>query len=208
MSLKVEDLEEDKEDLFSTHQIQSLATDEEIEFYGHQAPYASWRETALPDPRSATLEEIIHGLLGIISVEGPMVCHRAYFIYARLFEKASPPLEGVPSPIRQKFNAAIRKAIREGKLEDRNEHNAEDDVYRWIVRCPGTPSVIVRKRGNREFNEIPPAELGAVIKYLHRQKISKDTDQLLQAVVELYDFGQMTSNLRENLLKIKARYLD
>ncbi|WP_447965763.1 AAA domain-containing protein [Nitrospira sp. Ecomares 2.1] len=163
VSSKVEDFKEDKKDLFSTHQIQSPVTDEEIEFNGYQAPYASWRKTALPDPRSATLEEIINGLLAIISVEGPMVCHRAYFIYARLFEKASPPLEGVPNPIRQKFNAAIRKAIRQGKLEDRNEHNAEDDVYRWIVRSTGTPSVIVRKRGNREFNEIPPSELGAVL---------------------------------------------
>lgn len=208
VSSKVEDFEENIEDLSSINQIQSTVTDEEIEFYGYQAPYASWPKTALPDPRSANLEEIINGLLSIISIEGPMVCHRAYFIYARLFEKASPPLEGVPNPIRKKFNTAIRKAIRQGKLEDQDEHNAEGDVYRWIVRSTGTPSVIVRKRGSREFNEIPPSELGAVIKYLHRQNTSKDTDQLLQAVLERYDFGQMTSNLRENLLKIRARYLD
>lgn len=206
-SSQIDLFEDVREDLASPHQLQGQVTDKESEFYGYQAPYAHWRKTALPDPRSATLEEIISGLLAIISVEGPMVCHRAYFIYVSPFKKIDPPIEGVPRPIRQKFDEAIRKAIRQGKLEDRDEHNAEDDVFRWIVRSTGTPPVVVRKRGNREFNEIPPAELGAVMRYFHRQNTSQDAEQLLQAVVERYEFGGMMSYIRDKLVKIKARYV-
>jgi len=71
---------EEMEDCASTHQLQGQVTDEEIDFYGNQAPYPHWRKTVLPDPRSATLEEIIRGLVSIISVEGPIVCHRTYLL--------------------------------------------------------------------------------------------------------------------------------
>jgi len=200
-------MHKESEDLVCSLQFQVGATDDEIEFYGSQAPYAYWRQTSLPDPRSSTLDEIIRGLLAIISVEGPMVCHRAYFIYVKAVQADEDPIEGVPRTIRQKFNEAIRKAICEGKLEDCDEHNAEDDVFRWIVRKTGTPSVIVRKRGSRDFDEIPPMELGAMMKYVYSQNPSQSSDDLLRVVVERYDLGQLTPSIREKLLKVKNRFV-
>jgi hypothetical protein len=175
----------------------------DFEFDGYQAPYAQWRQEILKDPRLATLEEIIKGLVSIISVEGPMVCHRAYFLYARAVD---PPIMRVGGQIRSTFNEAISKALRQGLIEGRDEHGNRE-LYCWIVRKVGTPALVVRKRGGRDFAEILPSELGAVMKYHYRQNTSQNTDQLFQSVLEQYDFGRMTSNIRESLMKIRARYL-
>ncbi|MCA9469849.1 MAG: AAA family ATPase [Nitrospira sp.] len=177
---------------------------EEFAFDGYQAPYVQWHQETLKDPRLATLEEITRGLISIISVEGPMVCHRAYWIYARAVD---PPIRRVGGQIRATFNEAISKALRQGLIEGRDEHGNRE-LYCRIVRKAGTPPVVVRKRRGRNFDEIPPSELGAVMKYLYRQDVTQGTEQLLQSVLERYDFGRMTSNIRESLLKIKAHYLD
>ena len=132
-----------------------------------------------------------------------MVCHRAYFLYAR---SVNPPIMRVGGQIRSTFNEAISKALRQGLIEGRDEHGNRE-LYCRIVRKVGTPTVIVRKREGRDFDQIPPAELGEVMKYLDRQNIYQNTDQLFQSVLERYDFGRMTSNIRENLMRIKDRYL-
>ena len=176
---------------------------DDFEFNGYQAPYVQWRQEILKDPRLATLEEIIKGLVSIISVEGPIVCHRAYWLYARAVD---PPIRRVGGQIKATFNEAISKAFRQALLEGRDEHGNRE-LYCRIVRKVGTPTVVVRKRRERDFDEIPPAELGALMKYLYRQNASQSTDQLLQSVLERYDFGRMTSNIRESLMKIKARYV-
>ena len=132
-----------------------------------------------------------------------MVCHRAYWLYARAVD---PPIRRVGGQIKATFNEAISKALRQGLIEGRDEHGNRE-LYCRIVRKVGTPPVVVRKRRERDFDEIPPAELGALMKYLYRQDVSQSTDQLLQSVLERYDFGRMTSNIRESLMKIKARYI-
>ena len=177
-------------------------SNDDFEFNGNQVPYAQWRQEILKDPRLATLEEIIKGLVSIISVEGPMVCHRAYWLYARAVD---PPIRRVGGQIRATFNEAISKALQQGLIEGRDEHGNRE-LYCRIVRKVGTPAVVVRKRRERDFAEIPPAELGALMKYLYRQNASQNTDQLLQSVLERYDFGRMTSNIKEELLKIKASF--
>lgn len=177
---------------------------DDFEFDGYQAPYAQWRQEILEDPRHTTLDKVIKGLVSIISVEGPMPCHRVYFLYARA---VAPPILRVGGQIRSTFNEAISKALRQGLVEGRDEHGNRE-LYCRIVRKVGTPAVVVRKRGGRDFDEIPPSELGAVMKYHYRQNTSQNTDQLLQSILQQYDFGRMTSNIRESLMKIKDRYLN
>jgi len=173
-----------------------------LDFSGSQKPYANWRPQALPDPRTATVGQIIEGLAAIISAEGPMVCHRAYFIYARAVE---PPILRVGRQIRSIFNMAITKAIRQGVLESNDEHQSRD-TYQLIVRKIGTKPVVVRKGGNRPIEEIPPSELGAVMIYLRQHYLEQDVDELLQKAAEQFEIRRITSNIRERLLKIMDRY--
>lgn len=187
----------------STFQTLENTSSEEIEFSGYQAPYAHWQSKVLPDPRSATSDEILKGLLDIISVEGPIICYRAYFLYARA---VVPPILRVGGQIRSIFNNAVSKALRQGLLEGRDEHGNRE-LYCRIVRKKDTPFVAVRKRGNRDFDEIPPSELGTMMKYLHHQNPHHKTDELFQAVLERYEFGRMSSNIKDRLLKIRTQYV-
>jgi len=173
------------------------------EFTGGQEPYAYWRPYPLPDPHTAPVSQIIDGLLAIISVEGPMICHRAYFIYAR---SVTPPILRVGRQIRKIFNRAISEAIRRELIEARNEESTRD-MYQRIARKAGTKPVLVRKRGNRDLIEIPPAELGTMMAYIRQQYPNQTTDELLQATAERFDVGRMTSNIRERLLRVMKRYI-
>jgi len=112
----------------------------------------------------------------------------------------------VGGQIRSTFNGAISKALRQGLIEGRDEHGNRE-LYCRIVRKVSSPAVVVRKRGERDFDEIPPAELGTFMKYFHNQNPSQNADQLLQSVMERYDFGRMTANIREKLMKIQLRYV-
>jgi hypothetical protein len=185
--------------------LKSLEPDSNIlcDFLGYQAPYANWRPQPLPDPLTATVDQIIEGLSAIISVEGPIVCHRAYFIYARA---VNPPILRVGRQIRSIFNKAISKGIRRGVFEGRDEHRSRD-VFQHIVRKKGTKPIVVRKGGNRPIEEIPPDELGAVMIYLQKQNPNLDKVQLLRSTAERFDIKRMTSNIRERLSKIMERYV-
>ena len=110
----------------------------------------------------------------------------------------------VGGQIRSTFDKAISQALQQGLIEGRNEHGNRE-LYCRVVRKVGTPAAVVRKRGKRDFDEIPPSELKTLMNYLDRQNPSQNIDQLFQSVIERYDFGQMTSNMREKLLMVKLK---
>ena len=179
-------------------------TANELEFNGLQTTYLHWTPVSLADPRFATVDQIIEGLVAIISAEGPIVCHRAYFLYARAVD---PPIMRVGGQIRSIFNRAIRKAVKQRVIEYRDEHDAGNDVLLWVVRRLGTQPIWIRTRGDRDFDEIPPAELGVMMKYLYDRESILETEHLFRAILDRYETQRLTSNIRNRLLKIKATYI-
>ena len=123
-------------------------------------PYRRWETRLLRDPRTAKLKEVTSGLVDIISVEGPMLCYRAFQIYTRAagFQKIGKKMESI-------FKKAVQAAIRQELIEEKDE-NRKRDLGERIVRKVDTPDVIVRTRGNRCFEEIPPSEVGKVMSLL------------------------------------------
>jgi very-short-patch-repair endonuclease len=165
-------------------------------------PYRNWIPRPLPDPRLASIDDVISGLVEIVEVEGPMLCYRAYRIYAR-----AAGVRKIGRQIRSIFNQATWKALRTGRIEQRNEHGTRDQMNR-IVRKAGSPVVVPRTRGGREFHEIPPAEVGEVMVFLRKQKPRLQDAELFQSVLNQYGFERMTSNIQTILQRIKDRYLD
>ncbi len=166
------------------------------------ASHRRWASRTLPDPRISRVEDVIAGLVEIIEVEGPMPCRRAYRLYAK-----AAGIGRVGRLIRSFFNRAIRKAIHLGFIEENNEYSSRDQMNQ-IVRKKGTPPVISRTRGDRVFDEIPPAEIGLAMKFLLQQDPALQGERLLYTVSRLYEIGRLTSNIQEALLWIKGQYLD
>ena len=109
--------------------------------------------------------------------------------------------------LRSSFNRAVRKATLLGLIEERNEHGNRDQMSQ-IVRKAGAPAVLLRARGDRPLEEIPPAEIAALMEYLLTQEAGLTEEELLRAIMHQYGIGRLTGNIRTLLLEIKDRYID
>ena len=165
-------------------------------------PYRRWTPRRLPDPRFAPPRDVVPPLVEIINAEGPIICRRAYQIYARAVG-----IRRVGGHIRSILNRAVRKALREGLVEQRDELAGRDKM-KQILRKAGTPAVFIRTRGDREFSDIPPAEIGAIMKCFLSRDPNLGEDELLQSVLDAYEVKRMTLNIRNMLLRIKDRYVN
>jgi len=161
-------------------------------------PYRKWTPKPLPEPSSVPLDDIAKGLVEIISVEGPMLCHRAYHLYAK-----AAGIGRVGRQIRSIFNRAIRKAVKLGFIEERNECETRDQLNQ-IVRKAGSPAVVLRTRGDRTFDEIPPAEINEMISQLRRHNSGLEGEELLRSVLDHFRIRRMTSNIRAILMRIMS----
>lgn len=165
-------------------------------------PYRTWTPRALPDPRSVPIDEVVPGLTEIIAAEGPMLCLRAYQIYAK-----AAGIDRVGRQIRSIFNRAVRKAIRLRVVEEQNEHGTPGQMNQ-IVRKGGTPAVVARRRGPRKLDEVPPAEVSEMMISLRTQEPGLSDEALLQSVLTHFEIARMTANIRQLLMRIKDRYVD
>ncbi len=168
---------------------------------GFLSPYCNWTPKPLPDPRSAPMEQVVSGLVEIIKSEGPIICHRVYSLYVK-----AAGLQRVGRQIRSILNRAVRKAVRQGLLDESNEYGTRDQLNQ-IVRLAGSPPVVPRMRGGRAFDEIPPAEITALMKWLLEQDPTLNGDRMIQAVMNAYGFERTTSNIRDSLILIMTKHL-
>jgi very-short-patch-repair endonuclease len=165
-------------------------------------PYQSWTPRPLPDPHTAPMDQIIPGLVEIITVEGPLPCHRAYRLYA-----LAVGIQRVGRSLRSSFNRAVRKATQLGLIEESNEYRSRDQMNQ-IVRKTGTPAVLLRARGDRALEEVPPAEIAALMNYLLKQADGLTEEELMRSIIHQYGIGRLTGNIRTLLLEIKNRYIE
>jgi very-short-patch-repair endonuclease/F0F1-type ATP synthase membrane subunit b/b' len=172
-------------------------------------PYRRWTPRPLPDPRARAAAQfnVAQGLTEIIAAEGPMVCHRAYRIYVKAAGIQKVELEGIKFEVFQTLHGAIRLAKNLEWIEERNEFGTYDQINQ-IVRKAGTPAVVLRTLGNRTFQDIPPAEIGEMMKCLRTLEPNLEDEALLQSVLKHYEIEDMTPGMRARLSQIKAQYVD
>ena len=154
-------------------------------------PYRCWEAHTLTDPRTATTDEIIHGLVEIISVEGPMLPYRAYQIFAR-----SARIQRVRHPLKERFDECLDRAVAIGSIVD------EWQMTERVVRLPEVPSVILRERGPREFHEIPPGEVADLVTQIQKLGVSQGRIDLYGNVRKYLKIGRLSTRIRESLAAV------
>jgi hypothetical protein len=155
------------------------------------APYQSWSPRLLPDPLTASLDEVLAGLYDIIATEGPMPCSRAYLLYL-----SSIGADGMGPRMRSIFNKAVYRGIQQRRLLDRNEHGTPGQIDN-IVRITRTPPVVLRERGDRTLDEIPPSEVAAAIQSLAEatgRVLPDDIDDILNDLLLRYGLERHPSS--------------
>jgi len=119
----------------------------------------------------------------------------------RIYMRAA-GIQGVDDEVLSILGQASRLAVNLETVEERYEIRAR------IVRKAGTPAVVLRTRGDRTFEEIPPAEIGEMMNCLRAQDSKLHGEALLQAVLKHYEIEDMTPGMRARLSQIKAQYMD
>jgi very-short-patch-repair endonuclease len=164
------------------------------------ADYVPFQGQAGPDPRTVSLGAVSEGLCRIIEAEGPMMAKRAYDIYLRGcgIRRLGPELKST-------MNKALSTAIRQGQVISENEPGVSGLLFS-TVRSQGSPPVLLRCRGPRTFEEIPPAELRSAGRHLcETLRLESGTDEHLRAILEYFDLKRLTAQVGTTLLEILGR---
>ena len=170
----------------------------------HLSPYPVFEGQAGPDPRSANLLQVSDGLCRIIEQEGPILAKRAYDVYLR-----GCGIRRMGGELKKLMNRALQSAIRRGLVVKEDEWLA-GGLIRSIVRPSGARPIVVRERGPRRFEEIPPSELQFVARQLlkdYEEEIELGSEVLLKAVLATFGLKRLTKPVAEKLLEIlRNRY--
>jgi len=149
------------------------------------------------DPMSAPRNELVDDLLGIVSVEGPMIGERLHQAYVRASGG-----QRVGRQIAQQLNQAITYAVSNGRLIEDNPLG-ESGVKPKTYRLADQPPVRVRYGGPRLLEQIPPSELAAVMQSKARETGWTDSESLYRATLDLYGWVRLTANVVAHLGRIK-----
>ena len=103
------------------------------------------------------------------------------------------------------MNKALQHAIWAGRVVKEDESGKGGLVY-TIVRSTSAAPVLVRNRGNRSFEEIPPSELLLVARRLVRSDgLVPGSDAHLRAVLDFFDLKRLTTQVGTTLSDILGR---
>jgi very-short-patch-repair endonuclease len=149
--------------------------------------YRAWAGTDVPDPRYARQGDLVAILLDVVAAEGPVLARRAYrlMLQAAGFHRL---VHTVVSPL----NKAAVRAEREGRLMAMPSGIGSSLADR-VLRLPEQPQVVVRKRGARDLEEIPPSEVQAVAVRLTSSTVMPGDRKLQRAILTFYDRTSLTA---------------
>lgn len=156
------------------------------------ATYRPWESRPVPDPRTAGREAIGPVLLEIVAHEGPILASRAYRLYNRaaggkaLTTIARAPLSGSAYRLRQAGAIELEPVAAAGGEEDE------------LLRPAGTPAVRVRELGPRTLDEVPQAEIVALMQRL--LAAGRTEPELPRATLDAYGLVRMTAKAEAALV--------
>ena len=99
-------------------------------------------------------------------------------------------------PLKRAMNRALHHAIRQGRVAKEDEFGTGGLVYS-IVRIKGTPAAVLRERGPRTFEEIPPSELQLMARKLSQDEgFESGSDDQVRAVLASFGLKRLTAQRR------------
>ncbi len=155
--------------------------------------YRPWSPRGLPDPRTADLRQLVSGVVEIVGAEGPVLGRRVWQVYAR-----AAGIQRLRREPRAALHEAIREALREGLIVERNEEGT-DDVEARVLRSPDAPMVIVRQRSDRDLQDVPPSEVATVMHRLLAENPRLSSETLYRATLDAFGLRRLTEPARARL---------
>ena len=154
--------------------------------------YIEWTPARLVDPRSATEEQIIHGMEQIIAAEGPVMASRVF----RIFSRAG-GLTRIYDETRRSFLHALETALAK-RIFAADKHSSEDPAS-WVLRLPSQDRVRVRTLGSRTLHEVPATEIAEIMLEIRVENELISREELFRKVLAEYGLTRLTQATTDRL---------
>ena len=154
--------------------------------------YTEWTGK-LPDPRLTSPDQRSAGLSSIVVVEGPIVVLRAY----RLFIRSSGGKQ-VTRVVRDLLDESVEELASSGRLL-LHADGGPDGIAGGVLRLPGQPEVVHRRRGPRDLDEIPLDEIVAAVADTWTRAPRARDDVLKRIILDRFDLVRLTAGVSAHL---------
>ena len=153
-----------------------------------------WTPTnSVVDPRSANTTELAALLAEVVGREGPIVALRAY----RAINRASGSRR-LTQPALAALDRACASAVRRGLVLSANPLKLTGRA-RLVLRRPESPEVVLRQRGPRQLDELPPDEVAEMLRALSSADVSVKKEDLKRQALEQLGWGRLARNISDFL---------
>ena len=142
-------------------------------------PYRAWAKRPLPSITGSLEMDLIDVIVEIVKAEGPVVTHRIYKRYAEAIRK--PLLTQRECDL---LCDAVYAAIRRGLLQQVGAGGRND--FPKTVYLPGTPAILLRSQGTRDFADIPLSELASAASSIINKDYGVTNADLRNLLATLY----------------------
>ena len=158
------------------------------------AVYRAYGRT-VKDPANLPESSLYKHVMELVRIEGPITLNR---LCVALCTKPTPTLCGRVS---QAISPMLEALVQEGSLE--RDWQADGLGEQAVYRLPEQPDVRIRERGDREWDEIPPAEIRAAAELVRRaNSCFAGSDAHLKATANYLGASRLTPRLAELLSRI------
>ena len=129
----------------------------------------------------------MEGIVNIVTGEGPVVTDRVYELYVRASGG-----HRVTKPVRDALDQATQTALKKGLLDQIRDNMTNRSVR--TLHLPGTPSVVQRRRGDRDLEHIPPTEVAAVARHILDDDPGVNDSELKRLLLTAFERVRLTTN--------------
>jgi transcriptional regulator with XRE-family HTH domain len=151
------------------------------------AAYVSWTPRTVAPPERMQADQLLRVLLDIIEAEGPVMGRR---VYSALVAEARCELTQTR---KSRLNRAVAALVRKRHVAADNETQEAGQIH-LVLRPPGGPVVVPRRRGPRRLEEVPLRELTAVARAAAATRFLSTADELQEALCSLYQLQHPSSH--------------
>ncbi|WP_222106065.1 AAA domain-containing protein [Catellatospora sichuanensis] len=146
-------------------------------------------------PVDASKQDLIDGIVAIVTAEGPVLGDRIHTAYVR-----SSGGQRVGKSIASALNSAITLAVRRGTLVEENPLREAGNKPR-TYRLASQPSVQVRRLGPRALDDVPPAEVAALLETVAATHGWDNAEILFRVTLETLGLKRLTKNVGDRLTR-------
>ena len=156
------------------------------------SPYIHYSGPKCTDPHFCNESEVRERLVDIIEQEGPMFVEVAYKTYLQ-----SAGIQKLGRQIRKLLNKNLEWILSSGLVE-KNQELDKEGFLGFVVRSSESPEAVIRAKGPRELEDIPPSEIRLLANQMFGENFRKD-NEIYKKILSFYGISKLTTKSKEIL---------